>query len=102
MKVKDLVKDGWPTVAAGYSGQEQWMKGWNQCLTVIEPIKEMEVGIDTSELCNYLNIAYHACRSSQSYEENYHVDKAEKTLAKAIALAANLDKILVVEKGKID
>lgn len=94
MKISELVKDGWPTLAAGYSGQEQWMKGWNQCLAAIEPIKEMEVGLNDTELKGVLARVY--CEPKHSHKE---LD-ANLLISIACALAANLGKILVVEKGK--
>ena len=101
MKISELVKDGWP--------EETWLSdhvcnqkvscpacveiGRNMAITAIEPIKEMEVGVDEKKVQNII------------YDELYRLlgtdtNRREACRLYAHALAANLDKFLVVEKGK--
>ena len=129
MKIKDLIKDGWPEeknvpLARGEIGGDtrcaidkkhcEWCGvmegmfhksdcnilketleriGWNSCLAAIEPIKEMVVGFDDTELKGVLARVY--CEPEHSHKE---LD-ANLLISIAHAFAANLDKILVVEKG---
>lgn len=91
MKFKDLIKADWPEKrnASSYDSDSEWCDGYDACLAAIEPIKELEVGVDVARLRyilldrNPMGIKIH--------------ESVEETIE---ALAANLDKILVVEKGK--
>ena len=105
MKIKDLVKDGWPkrkfdtakcSKCPGCNIAEHIaeIRGFNVCLAAIEPIKEMEVEVDKEKIYRIIKLN---CEDSDRYptEEVF-------AMATATALAANLDKFLVVKKGKID
>ena len=87
MKLKDLIKDGWPE--AQYTHNEEykdWNEGWNQCLAAIEPIKELEVRIKKEAVLKII------------MQWTSVID--DRGLAQDIVddLAANLDNFLLIER----
>ena len=95
MKLKDLIKDGWPEkndetdfpTLEEDSPELNKMLGWNACLAVIEPIKKMEVELNREVIGDLIT----DLQLGLSMEEKWKI---------ANHLAANLDKIFVVGKGK--
>lgn len=117
MKINKLVKDGWPEkkvlstsyVHGGIDIGGQINSGFNACLTAIEPIKEMEVGVDKNQFIKIVSNLSHDGKNVFTMnlfkEPSYlgcQVLKLDEDGIKYLlhALAANLDKFLVVEKGK--
>ena len=115
MKLKDLIKDGWPEendetdfpTLEEDSPELNKMLGWNACLAAIEPIKEMEVGVDENQFIKIVSNLPHDGKNVFTVnlfkEPSYlgcQVLKLNEDGIKYLlhALAANLDKFLVIRK----
>lgn len=86
MKLKDLIPDGWPEKIYYQNNREA--RGINGTIASLDPIKNAEVVVDEIKLRQII--------CGNDMPGGYTKDQAE--LGRAIA--ANLDKILVVEKWK--
>lgn len=95
MKLKDLIPDGWPEKIYYQNNREEYdafldgeARGINGTIASLDPIKNAEVVVDEIKLRQII--------CGNDMPGGYTKDQAE--LGRAIA--ANLDKILVVEKWK--
>ena len=90
MKLKNLIKAGWPEKKDTCGCYKEDI-GYNQAIAAIEPIKEMEVGVDKEKMQSII--------CDEWYRQlGTNINRGEACILFANALAANLDKFLVVEK----
>ena len=105
MKLCELIKTGWPEKKDIYNYEN---REWNDCLAAIEPIKEMEVGVDEIKIEKEMDGAACAYRNYEIMTNSQNLNESEKKSMKKLtyfgfiaqALANNVEKILIVKKER--